>query len=134
MSPTLLVIIISCFIRILLPYKVQLWYFYKSESFAKYLMFLLCCCFSFILLKFDVSCVRSFCFYGIAWKLIVKFKIIGEVFFRRPWDGLTVFWYFRWDLSDFSGCQNSTVLFHLVADERPEETRRFSVLFIDWEA
>ncbi|WP_170998642.1 phosphoadenosine phosphosulfate reductase domain-containing protein, partial [Escherichia coli] len=34
----------------------------------------------------------------------------------------------------FSGGKDSTVLFHLVADVARRKNRRFSVLFIDWEA
>ncbi|WP_157948587.1 phosphoadenosine phosphosulfate reductase family protein, partial [Escherichia coli] len=34
----------------------------------------------------------------------------------------------------FSGGKDSTVLFHLVADVARRKRRRFSVLFIDWEA
>lgn len=34
----------------------------------------------------------------------------------------------------FSGGKDSTVLFHLVADVARRKKRRFSVLFIDWEA
>ncbi|EEZ6118739.1 phosphoadenosine phosphosulfate reductase family protein, partial [Escherichia coli O73] len=34
----------------------------------------------------------------------------------------------------FSGGKDSTVLFHLVADVARRRKRRFSVLFIDWEA
>ncbi|MBS9050159.1 phosphoadenosine phosphosulfate reductase family protein, partial [Escherichia coli] len=34
----------------------------------------------------------------------------------------------------FSGGKDSTVLFHLVADIARRKKRRFSVLFIDWEA
>lgn len=34
----------------------------------------------------------------------------------------------------FSGGKDSTVPFHLVADESRRENRRFSVLFFDWEA
>ncbi|EOT7644529.1 phosphoadenosine phosphosulfate reductase family protein, partial [Escherichia coli] len=34
----------------------------------------------------------------------------------------------------FSGGKDSTVLFHLLADVARRKKRRFSVLFIDWEA
>ncbi|ETD64858.1 phosphoadenosine phosphosulfate reductase family protein, partial [Escherichia coli] len=34
----------------------------------------------------------------------------------------------------FSGGKDSTVLFHLAADVARRKMRRFSVLFIDWEA
>ncbi|EDU1197110.1 phosphoadenosine phosphosulfate reductase family protein, partial [Salmonella enterica subsp. enterica serovar Heidelberg str. CFSAN000576] len=33
----------------------------------------------------------------------------------------------------FSGGKDSTVMFHLVADEARRRGRKFSVLFIDWE-
>lgn len=69
-------------------------------------------------------------------KLFGSAKIItGENVFCAAVDRIKwVFDTFGEVCLSFSGGKDSTVLYHLVADIARKKKRRFSVLFIDWEA
>ena len=57
-------------------------------------------------------------------------KVLSAAVHRIKW----LFDTFPYVCLSFSGGKDSTVLFHLAADVARRKMRRFSVLFIDWEA
>ncbi|EKA5897338.1 phosphoadenosine phosphosulfate reductase family protein, partial [Escherichia coli] len=63
-------------------------------------------------------------------KIIVAENVLSAAIQRIEW----VFSTFSSVCLSFSGGKDSTVLFHLTADIARKKKRRFSVLFIDWEA
>ncbi|EJD4388386.1 phosphoadenosine phosphosulfate reductase family protein, partial [Escherichia coli] len=63
-------------------------------------------------------------------KILTGKVVLSAVIARIEW----IFETFSSICLSFSGGKDSTVLFHLVADVARRKKRRFSVLFIDWEA
>ncbi|EFH3425741.1 phosphoadenosine phosphosulfate reductase family protein, partial [Escherichia coli] len=63
-------------------------------------------------------------------KVIAEENVLSAAIQRIEW----VFSAFSSVCLSFSGGKDSTVLFHLTADIARKKKRRFSVLFIDWEA
>ncbi len=63
-------------------------------------------------------------------KIYIDNDVLSEAQRRVSW----VFDTFENICLSFSGGKDSTVLYHLIADIARKRKRRFSVLFIDWEA
>jgi predicted phosphoadenosine phosphosulfate sulfurtransferase len=63
-------------------------------------------------------------------KIYIKNDVLSEAKRRLSW----VFDTFENICLSFSGGKDSTVLYHLTAEVARKRSRRFSVIFIDWEA